>query len=148
VVVLCGDNPLITAATLRAMMDDHKAGGNAATVLTADVQDPTGLGRVIRNGDGTFREIREHKDADEEILKIREINASVYCFDRAALDGSLGRIGNDNAQHEYYLPEALKIILSDGGRIGVFKADDYTETLGINTPEQLANAESIMQSRR
>ncbi len=147
VVVLCGDNPLITAETLSKMMAVHEQDGNSVTVLTAEVPDATGLGRVVRNSDGTFKEIREHKDATPEILEIREINASVYCFNREALDNALPRISNDNAQHEYYLPDALKIILTDGGKVGIYMSEDYTETLGINTPEQLATAEGIMSKR-
>lgn len=147
VMVLCGDNPLITADTLQKMMAVHDHDGNSVTVLTAEVPDATGLGRIVRNSDGSFKEIREHKDADDEIRKIREINASVYCFNRKALDAALPRIGNSNAQGEYYLPDALTIIGGDGGRIGIYKCDDYTETLGINTPEQLATAEGIMSKR-
>lgn len=147
VIVLCGDNPLITSKTLSKMMVTHEQDGNGVTVLTAEVPDATGLGRIVRNSDGTFKEIREHKDATPEILEIREINASVYCFDRKALDAALPRINNNNAQGEYYLPDALTIIAQDGGRIGIFMSDDYTETLGINTPEQLATAESIMSKR-
>lgn len=148
VIVLCGDNPLITAGTLKDMMAVHQADNNGVTVLTAEVPDATGLGRVVRNADGTFKEIREHKDATPEILEIREINASVYCFDRASLDKALPLITNDNAQKEYYLPDALKIIMGFGGKVGIFKCADYTETLGINTPEQLATAESIMSNRK
>ncbi len=147
VIVLCGDNPLVTPSTLKDMMAVHQACNNAVTVLTAEVPDATGLGRVVRNADGSFKEIREHRDATPEILEIREINASIYCFDKSSLNKALPLIKNQNAQREYYLPDALSIIMGFGGKVGIYKCDDYTETLGINTPEQLATAERIMSSR-
>lgn len=146
--ILCGDTPLITAELLKKISDAHENSQAAATVLAAQMPDATGYGRIIREDDGTFKKIVEHKDATDAEKNIREVNAGIYCFDVKKLFGVLSSIKNDNAQGEYYLPDALTILKSSGEKISVVTADDYTDTLGINSRRQLAEAEKILRQRK
>lgn len=147
VVVLYGDTPLLQADTLAEFWAAHERSGMAATVLAAEVDDPTGLGRVMRNADGTFREIVEHKDATPEQLAVTEINAGMYVFDAALLREALRELSTDNAQGEEYLTEALTNLLAAGHSVGVHTAADMADTLGCNDREQLAQLRGIMQKR-
>ena len=109
--------------------------------------DPKGYGRVMHDEEGNFDKIVEEKDADEEQRKIREVNAGVYCADVQKLFGALVKVGNNNAQGEYYLTDVLEIIKNGGGKINAVIADDFSETLGINSRQQLAVAEKILRRR-
>src|SRR3954447_1867349 len=118
VVVTYGDVPLLSAQTLRALVERHEADGSAVTVLTAEVADPTGYGRILRDGDGDgdggVARIVEHKDADDAQRAVREINSGIYAFDGALLADALDRIGTDNAQGEMYLTDVLGVARAEG----------------------------------
>jgi bifunctional UDP-N-acetylglucosamine pyrophosphorylase / glucosamine-1-phosphate N-acetyltransferase len=145
--ILCGDAPLIRPETLRAVLDHYEASGAAAVVITGEAPDPTGYGRVIRDGAGAVRAIVEQRDATPEQLAICEINAGMYCFDTALLLAALAKVRNDNNQHEYYLTDTIGILIGEGRRVEAFKAD-FTETLGVNNPEQLAEADRLLAARQ
>ena len=148
VMVLCGDTPLLTGTLLKKLADEHEAASAKATVLTAVMPDATGYGRIIRATDGSVEKIVEHKDATEEERAVREINSGIYCFDIKALFGALAKVTNDNAQGEYYLPDVLEILKKQGEKIWAVAADDYKDTLGINSRAQLAGAEKILRARK
>ena len=142
ILVTCGDTPLLKSETLKKFVEDST--NSSASVMTTDLDDATGYGRVIRDQDGSFAKIVEHKDANESERAIREINAGVYCFDSRKLFDALKKITNQNAQGEYYLPDTLAILKSEGESISCIKISDSNETLGINSRKQLADAEKIM----
>lgn len=146
--ILCGDTPLVTAETLKKLCEAHRAAGNGVTVLSAILEDPTGYGRIIRDKDGAFLKITEHKDCTEEELATKEINAGMYLFDTASLQASLGKLTNDNAQGEYYLTDTIAIIKEAGGRVDAMPVSNTNEILGVNTVEQLAEAEKILLASR
>ena len=144
VLVVSGDTPLVDTALLRRVLDEHLAGGRAATVVTARPADAASYGRVIRAADGTVDRIVEARDATPEELAVDEINAGLYAFDRAALATALGGIGSDNAQGELYLPDALPLL---GGPAGALLADDPLTVAGINDRVELAACEAAIQRR-
>ena len=148
VLILCGDTPLLTSELLEKFTAAHENSKCAATVLTAKMPDATGYGRIIRDTDGTFKKIVEDKDADDLEKKINEVNAGVYCFDVQKLFGALEKVGNDNSQGEYYLPDVLPILADAGEKIGAFRADYADETLGINSRVQLAAADRIFRMKK
>ncbi len=139
VVVLAGDIPLLDGGTLAQLLEAHVTDGNAVTVLTTEVADPTGYGRIVREeGTGAVLGIVEHKDADDAQREIAEINSSVYVFDAAVLRGALGRLGRDNAQGEVYLTDVLAIARADGGSVRALRVDDPVLVEGVNDRAQLA----------
>jgi len=146
--ILCGDTPLLTSELLEKFISAHESSKCAVTVLTAEMPDATGYGRVIREDDGSFKKIVEHKDATELERKIREVNAGVYCADVQKLFNALEKVTNDNAQGEYYLPDVLAILKADGEKVGAYTAEYCDETLGINTRIQLAAADQIIRRRK
>lgn len=148
VMVLCGDTPLLTVGLLRKLYEEHEKAGAKATVLTAIMPDATGYGRVIRTASGDVEKIVEHKDATEEERKVREVNAGIYCFEIDALFSALSKVGCENAQGEYYLPDVLSILRGQGEKIWAVAADDYEETLGVNSRIHLAQAEKILRRRK
>lgn len=148
ILILCGDTPLFTGALLKKFVDQHENSNAAATVLTAEMPNATGYGRVIREDDGTFKKIVEHKDANSYERQIREVNAGVYCFDAARLFDALAKVKNDNAQGEYYLPDVLTILKNSGEKITAAVADDFRQTLGINSRAQLAEADKVLRQRK
>lgn len=148
VMVLCGDTPLLTAQLLEKLAKEHEAAQAKATVLTAIMPDATGYGRIIRASDGTVMKIVEHKDASDEEKKVQEINSGIYCFESGALFSALSEVTADNAQGEYYLPDVLEILKKRGEKIWAVAADDYEDTLGINSRLQLAGAEKILRQRK
>jgi bifunctional UDP-N-acetylglucosamine pyrophosphorylase/glucosamine-1-phosphate N-acetyltransferase len=147
VVVSYGDVPLLTAQTLRRLAAAHAADGNAVTVLTAEVPDPAGYGRILRGAQGEVQAIVEHKDATEAERGIREINSGVYAFDGKLLAQGLGEVRTDNSQGEEYLTDVLGILREAGHRVGALVADDYRDVLGINDRVQLAQTRRIMNDR-
>ncbi|MFC7220465.1 bifunctional UDP-N-acetylglucosamine diphosphorylase/glucosamine-1-phosphate N-acetyltransferase GlmU [Streptomyces polyrhachis] len=147
VVVVCGDTPLLTGATLRALAHTHAADGNAVTVLTAEVPDAAGYGRIVRGGDGAVTAIVEHKDASEDVRAIREINSGVFAFDGKLLAQALGQVRTDNSQGEEYLTDVLGILRAAGHRVGASVAGDHREILGINNRVQLAQARALLNAR-
>ncbi len=148
VMVLCGDTPLLTVGLLRKLYEEHEKAGAKATVLTAIMPDATGYGRVIRTASGDVEKIVEHKDATEEERAVQEVNSGIYCFEKEALFSALKNVGCDNAQGEYYLPDVLSILRERGEKIWAVAADDYEETLGVNSRLHLAQAEKILRRRK
>ncbi len=145
--ILFGDTPLITAQTLRALAAYHEAAGNAVTVLSAKVDDPTGYGRIIRDEAGRFLKSVEHKDASEQELLSKEINSGMYIFDTAQLKDALAEITPNNAQGEYYLPDTLTIIKGKGLKVDAYALEDATDISGVNDQIQLAQAAEIIRKR-
>jgi bifunctional UDP-N-acetylglucosamine pyrophosphorylase / glucosamine-1-phosphate N-acetyltransferase len=141
--ILCGDTPLLTTDTLRALtLQDSDA------LLTALCEDPTGYGRVLYEEDGRVMRIVEEADADEEIQQIGEINAGVYLLDIAALRDALQAVTTDNVQGEFYLPDAAVAILRSREGVCVCLEDGENEILGVNTLQQLATAQFLLRDRR
>ncbi|MFY0407458.1 bifunctional UDP-N-acetylglucosamine diphosphorylase/glucosamine-1-phosphate N-acetyltransferase GlmU [Solicola sp. PLA-1-18] len=138
VLVTYGDVPLLSPETLRALVDDHAAAGRAVSVLTADLPDPTGYGRIVRGPGGDVERIVEQRDATPEEQALREVNSGIYALDGAFLVDALGRIGNDNAQREYYLTDVVAIARADGLAVGAHRTDDAWQTEGVNDRSQLA----------
>ncbi|MEV5511210.1 bifunctional UDP-N-acetylglucosamine diphosphorylase/glucosamine-1-phosphate N-acetyltransferase GlmU [Streptomyces orinoci] len=147
VIVLCGDTPLLTGETLKLLAGTHAADGNAVTVLSAEVPDSTGYGRIVRDADGAVTAIVEHKDATEEQRAIREINSGVFAFDAQLLTDALGKVRTDNSQGEEYLTDVLGILREAGHRVGAAVAGDHREILGINNRVQLAEARRLLNER-
>ncbi|GAA3499201.1 hypothetical protein GCM10019016_063050 [Streptomyces prasinosporus] len=147
VVVVCGDTPLLTGGTLRRLAATHSSDGNAVTVLTAEVPDATGYGRIVRDGSGAVTAIVEHKDASEEQRAIREINSGVFAFDGRLLVDALKQVRTDNSQGEEYLTDVLGILREAGHRVGASVAGDHREIAGINNRVQLAEARRILNDR-
>lgn len=146
VLILSGDVPLLRAATLREFAQSHDRNGAVLSVMSVEADDPTGYGRIIRNGDGEFERIVEHKDATEQERTAREINTGIYIVDAAALFGALAGVSNSNAQGEYYLTDIVAILREQGGKVHACLVDAFGEVQGINTVEQLAAAEEYIQT--
>jgi bifunctional UDP-N-acetylglucosamine pyrophosphorylase/glucosamine-1-phosphate N-acetyltransferase len=151
VLVLLGDGALVTSSTLRRLVAEHERLGSVVTDLTAVVPDPTGLGRIIREGDGTpagrVVGIVEHKDATEQQRTIAEINSGIFAFDAKVLRDTLSRLSTDNSQGEEYLTDVLAIAVGDGLPVGAVIADDHREVLAANDRAQLADLRRIMNER-
>ncbi|MBO8141126.1 MAG: bifunctional UDP-N-acetylglucosamine diphosphorylase/glucosamine-1-phosphate N-acetyltransferase GlmU [Firmicutes bacterium] len=146
--VACGDTPLLKPETLAELIARHRRAQAAATVLSASVADPTGYGRIVRErGTGRLLRIVEHKDATPEEATIREINTGTYCFDAASLFAALEKIRPDNAQGEYYLPDAVGVLVREGATVEVVQAADPVEVMGINDRLELARAEAVVRRR-
>lgn len=142
VLVLYGDTPLLTPETLRNLLSGHIARGSAATILTAELSDPTGYGRIIRRPDGAVAGIVEQKDATPAEAAVREINTGIYCFDSRELFPALHAVRADNTQREYYLTDVIGILGGKGRRVDAVAATNPGETLGINSRRQLAELEA------
>lgn len=147
VLVLFGDTPLITPETITMMIEFHEESHNSVTVLSTIVEDPTGYGRIIRGKNGAFLKSVEQKDASPEEAKVQEINSGMYIFKAVDLKYALSKITNDNAQGEYYLPDALEILLAEGKRVDAVVTNNFKEILGINDRVQLNYATTIMRDR-
>jgi len=147
VVVTYGDVPMLTAATLRRLVDQHRAETNAITVLTARVPNPAGYGRIIRDALGEVLRIVEHKDATEQERLVDEINSGIFVFDAAVLRDGLNHLTADNAQGEYYLTDLPGYVHHHGLRIGAWVTEDLWETEGVNTRVQLAAMNAEMNRR-
>ncbi|MEE1016220.1 MAG: sugar phosphate nucleotidyltransferase [Ruminococcus sp.] len=143
VVILNGDAPFMTAETIKNSLEQHTKSGCAATVISARVDNPHGYGRIVRDTDGSLKAIVEHKDADEETLKIDEVNSGGYWFDCQKLLSVLDRIKSDNAAGEYYLPDAIELLLKDGQKVGAYTAECSDAVLGANDPAQLEELNQI-----
>ncbi|MDT4912464.1 MAG: bifunctional UDP-N-acetylglucosamine pyrophosphorylase / glucosamine-phosphate N-acetyltransferase [Pseudonocardiales bacterium] len=146
VVVLPGDTPLLTGATLAALVAEHQSSGAAVTLLTSVVDDPTGYGRVLRGADGGVTRVVEHKDASAEERQVAEIATSVYAFDHALLRVAVNDLSRDNAQGEEYLPDVVGILADAGHAIAAVIAP-AGETAGVNDRVQLAAAHRLYNTR-
>nr|WP_062338887.1 bifunctional UDP-N-acetylglucosamine diphosphorylase/glucosamine-1-phosphate N-acetyltransferase GlmU [Herbidospora sakaeratensis] len=147
VLVVYGDTPLLRGSTLAGLLGEHSARGNAVTVLTAHVPDPTGYGRIVRGDDGAVLAIVEHKDATPEQLAIDEMNSGVYAFDGALLADAVKRVSTANSQGEEYLTDVLSILREDGHRVGAHVAADHVEVEGVNNKAQLAFVRRVLNDR-
>ncbi|WP_078433056.1 bifunctional UDP-N-acetylglucosamine diphosphorylase/glucosamine-1-phosphate N-acetyltransferase GlmU [Metabacillus halosaccharovorans] len=146
-IVICGDTPLIPAETMSALLAHHQETNAKATILTANAEDPTGYGRIVRNQEGTVEKNVEHKDASEDERKITEINTGTYCFDNKELFKALKNVSNDNVQGEYYLPDVIEILKKEGKVISAYQTASFEETLGVNDRIALSQAEKLMKQR-
>lgn len=135
--VLAGDVPFLRKETIASLQKTHLETGAVATVLTSEPPDPSGYGRVIRDGAGLVEKIVEHKDCSPEELRVGEINTGTFVFDSRELFEGLKHIDNRNSQGEYYLTDLMEVFLKQGKRTAAYKTDDYREALGINSREQL-----------
>ncbi|HEV8480318.1 MAG TPA: NTP transferase domain-containing protein [Candidatus Eisenbacteria bacterium] len=142
VLVLCGDTPLLTVGTLARLLETHRRRAAAATVLSADLADPTGYGRVVRDAEGDIEKIVEDKDATPAERSLHEINTAIYAFEYPEITEVLGEIRAENRQGEYYLTDVVSLLRARGRRVAVLKTDDPREAAGINTVEQLQEAEA------
>jgi len=141
--VVCGDTPLLRPDTLHQLLESHRASGAAVTVLSMKLPDPTGYGRMVRDASGTFTEIVEHGDATPEQRAIREVNSGIYAYAYPELTAILSGLSAHNAQGEYYLTDTVALLRRAGRKVDAVCAPDYRELLGINTVEQLAEAELV-----
>ena len=150
VVIIAGDVPLITAEAIRDLADAHRRERVAATMATMVLDDPTGYGRVVRDADGSVLRVAETKrpgDATQSEMAIREVNTGVYAFDGGLLVEALEQVSPDNAQGEYYLPDALTVLAAAGHRTAAHGLDDPRIMLGINDRADLARVRAIAQER-
>lgn len=150
VLVLSGDVPLISAATISDLLRAHESSQAAATMLTIELDDPGAYGRVVRDGEGWVERVVEAKaagDADASQLAIREINAGTYVFDAAPLAAALRGLSNDNAQGEYYLPDVFPALREAGHSVAAHRADDLAVTMGVNNRVDLAAVEAEARRR-
>ena len=145
--VICGDTPLLTVETLQALFKHHEDTGAKGTILTSVVEQPFGYGRVIREADNTVSHIVEEKDATDEERRVTEINSGTYVFDNRALFEMLNKVGNDNAQGEYYLPDVIGLLKEAGEIVSAYIMADADEGLGVNDRVALAEATKIMTRR-
>jgi bifunctional UDP-N-acetylglucosamine pyrophosphorylase / glucosamine-1-phosphate N-acetyltransferase len=143
--VLPGDMPLLSSVTLQRLIEAHDDSGAAATVLTVRVADPSGYGRIIRDGAGGLIGIVEDRDADTAQAGIDEINTSVYAFDTQLLDAALAKVGTDNTQGEYYLTDVIAILGDEGHPLAAVEAPEQ-EGLGVNSNEQLAAVSAALRA--
>jgi len=147
VLVLCGDTPLITSETVSKTFEIHSRNNNSATIITAELENPSGYGRIVRDENNNVMKIVEDRDATEVEKEIREINSGMYCFNIKDLESALGELDNNNSQGEYYLTDTIEILIKKGLKVGAVKVDDSSEILGINDRIQLSKANEIMRKR-
>ena len=143
--VVCGDTPLLRAATLHELLEGHAASGAAVTVLSMRVPEPRGYGRILRDSRGGLAAIVEERDATEEQRRIDEVNSGVYAFRYPALAETLSSLTARNSQGEYYLTDTVALMGRRGLGTAVVCAADHRELLGINTVEQLAEAGRVQR---
>ena len=145
VAIVTGDSPLIQSSSVVALIDAQRNERLACALGSLQCDDPTGLGRIVRNHDGSLRGIVEHKDATQEQLEINEVNMSTYVFDSYHLQWSLHQLKTDNTQNEYYLTDCPSILLSIGQAVDAKPVLQPCEALSVNTPEQLQMVENEMR---
>jgi bifunctional UDP-N-acetylglucosamine pyrophosphorylase/glucosamine-1-phosphate N-acetyltransferase len=147
VLICAGDTPLLTGTTLSELVAAHKASGAAATVLTTELPDPYGYGRIVYDKSGALDSIVEERDANEAIREISEINSGVYVFDLESLNAALTKLSKSNSQGEEYLTDVISILKGEGKKVSTYLASDFVEILGINDRAQLADVASLMRDR-
>jgi bifunctional UDP-N-acetylglucosamine pyrophosphorylase/glucosamine-1-phosphate N-acetyltransferase len=147
VVVTYGDVPLLTAEVLQGLLDTHAEQGNAVTILTAHLSDPTGYGRVLRDGDGRVTGVVEQKDATAAQRAVKEVNSGIYAFDAATLRDGLAGLDSDNAQGELYLTDVVGIATAAGHRVGTVEVQDTWAVEGVNDRVQLAAIHRELNNR-
>ena len=147
ILVLSGDVPLLRSETLQKLIAIQLERDSLASLLTTHMPDPTGYGRIVRDNDGFVNRIVEHKDANDEIRKITEINVGIYIFKSRPLFDALPLLSNNNSQGEYYLPDIIKMYVERGEKVAALSSEDVHETHGINDLTQLKHAEEILRER-
>ena len=147
VMILCGDTPLLRESTLKSLYEYHKESGAVTTILTSIYENPFGYGRIVKE-DGLVKAIVEEKEASEEIKKIKEINAGVYCFNSKELFKALDKIDNNNEKGEYYLTDVIGIQVSENKKVQSFILEDKMEILGVNSKVELAQAGKVLRDRK
>jgi UDP-N-acetylglucosamine diphosphorylase/glucosamine-1-phosphate N-acetyltransferase len=146
VIVLNGDVPLIKHSTLKELISIHDSKKASATVLSAEVQDPQGYGRIVRTNDGFLLKIVEQKDATREEASIREINTGTFCFNSDELFAALDEVKPNNIQKEYYLTDVIEILRRNKRPVFAYRSKNNMEVLGVNTKEDLERLEKICES--
>jgi bifunctional UDP-N-acetylglucosamine pyrophosphorylase/glucosamine-1-phosphate N-acetyltransferase len=146
-IVICGDTPLVKDETLAQMIEMHEAKQAAVTILTAELANPNGYGRIIRNAQGEVSGIVEQKDCSEAERRLHEINSGTYLFDNRSLFQALAKVKNDNTQQEYYLTDVVGILREEGKLVLGFCTDDEAEVIGVNDRIALSEAERYMRER-
>jgi bifunctional UDP-N-acetylglucosamine pyrophosphorylase/glucosamine-1-phosphate N-acetyltransferase len=147
-IVVPGDAPLLRPGTLAALLDTHRRGEAAATILSAELNDPTDYGRIVRDAEGRVQAIVEEKAAAPEQRAIREVNSSIYCFTLEKLWPCLNALRPDNAHHELYLTDAIALLRARNERVLAQIAPDPNEILGCNTRAGLADVDRIFRARK
>lgn len=147
VLILSGDVPLLSYSTIDRMIKEYSATNADAVILTTELEDPTGYGRIIRSEDNAVLKILEHKDAPPEILKIKEINSGIYLFDATKLFEALKHLKPDNAQNEYYLTDVFEHFWKKNYKVIAVKSKDPLEIMGINDVTQLELARKVFTQR-
>ncbi len=145
VLILAGDAPLIESLTLLRLIKHHDASGALCTVLTVEVPCPKGYGRIVREDGGGFCRIVEESETDAKTSLIKEVNSGMYIFETAPLIEKLKLLKPQGPKREYYLTDVLSLLKNGGGKVEVFKAEDYREAMGINSKKQLAQAAALMR---
>jgi len=145
VLILCGDVPFLSSETLQTLLEQHRSNNAMGTVLTAEVENPTGYGRIKRNGNGSVAGIMEELNASPEERTIHEINSGVYVFRCKKLFDLLGRLKPDPVKGEYYLTDVVKLAVGEGVAIGAYRTPNPEETIGINSFEDMKKAEEFLQ---
>ena len=148
VILLYGDCPLLSAATLERLLSHHEKAGAAATVITMELNDPTGYGRALVDGNGYVTAIVEQKVATPEQLAVRQVNSGIYCFEAALLWEHLGEIEQNPISREYYLTDMVEILHRAGHKVSALLHDNPAELLGINTRVDLAAVDAIFRERK
>ncbi len=144
VLIVCGDMPFIKSQTLIDLVNKHRETGAGCTVLTLKTSEKKDFGRIIRGGNRAVAKIVEQKDASESEKKVDEFNSGVYCFDKGLFCKALGSIGNNNAQKEYYLTDTIEYIVVSGFAVETVQIRDAVQLSGINSQEDLQEAERIL----
>ena len=147
VMILCGDTPLLRESTLKSLYEYHKESGAVTTILTSIYENPFGYGRIVKE-DGLVKAIVEEKEASEEIKKIKEVNAGVYCFNSKELFKALDKIDNNNEKGEYYLTDVIGIQVSENKKVQSFILEDRMEILGVNSKVELTQAGKVLRDRK
>ncbi|MDR1782216.1 MAG: bifunctional UDP-N-acetylglucosamine diphosphorylase/glucosamine-1-phosphate N-acetyltransferase GlmU [Bacilli bacterium] len=146
-IVICGDTPLISADTIRDLIDHHLRHENSCTILTGELDDALQYGRIIRDKNGIVKKIVEYKDADEKELAINEFNTGTYIFDNKVLFDLIDLLSNDNAQNEYYLTDIIELMYNQKYKVDGCILKDLKETIGVNDRATLAYAQRVLSSR-
>ncbi|MDX9790281.1 MAG: sugar phosphate nucleotidyltransferase [Candidatus Kapaibacterium sp.] len=146
--ILAGDVPLLSSDSLKKFINLHIESKSDASVLSTIAPDPTGYGRIVRDESKNFLKITEHKDANDNIRKIDEINSGIFIVNTHLLFDSLKKVQNNNAQGEYYLTDIIEILKSEDRKVHAINAAPFAELQGINTLEELANAEKLYKLLR
>jgi bifunctional UDP-N-acetylglucosamine pyrophosphorylase/glucosamine-1-phosphate N-acetyltransferase len=147
VLVLSGDTPLVTGELLQALVRDHADSGATATVLTMELDDPAGYGRIVRGVDGSVLGIVEHRDATPEELTIHEVNSGMYVLPANLALEILGEVDADNDQGEVYLTDVIACLSARGEKVAASRVADSSLVLGVNSRDELAQAETLMAQR-